>query len=82
MIRRGAGDAEAALDRVEAVHRVGFALEVSPFGEPLGRADRVGLGPEEIGIERDDDRGGFEVVPGLQRLPEGQLRSFEDRLVA
>ncbi len=76
MIRLGSRRRRRALDHVQAVHgRIGIAAagEVADVFHVAGES-----GVEEVGVEGDDYVGLREIVAGLDRLAEGQLRAFED----
>ena len=81
MIRHAAGEAEATLHDVEAVHRVIARLHAAALGELARVQETAGLGVEEIGIEADDALGLGEMVEGLDVATEGGAGGGRGRLV-
>ena len=65
---RGGG---GGLDDVQPVHLGLVAADAPARRELAGIAQEGGAGSEKIGIERNDDLGVGEVVPGVDRLAEG-----------
>jgi hypothetical protein len=73
MIRLRAEDRDAALDRVEPVHRLGAVDETAAIDDVLGVAQAAGCVLEQLRVERQDDVGVGEVVAGLDILAERRM---------
>ena len=76
------GHGQGALDRPETAHRTVLAADTPALGKLHGVAHGLGIGHQEVGIEREHHRGPVEATACLVGLPEDLLTAGDSALFA
>src|SRR5690606_15071267 len=79
VVRHPAGDAVAPFDDVEPAHPVRRRPRPATAREVARVADAERAGVEEVGVDRENDVGGAEVVLRLERPAQGEAGTVEGR---